>query len=110
MRFRCLDRSGGNLQYSPEKAITIIVSCCYLHNMAQEHGMLNDLLPPPQPPGEIFEPDVIYHPQPLNAHLERTELFKIYFQIEDCQLQILRNGIPLPFLSPHPYIYHIFPK
>ncbi|XP_053560947.1 putative nuclease HARBI1 [Bombina bombina] len=79
MRFRCLDRSGGDLQFSPEKAIKIIVACCCLHNMAQEHGMLNDLLPTPQPPGEIFEPDVINHPQPLNAHLEGSATIQEFF-------------------------------
>ncbi|XP_053567989.1 meiosis-specific protein MEI4 [Bombina bombina] len=34
MRFRCLDRSGGAMQYAPEKVAKIILVCCILHNIA----------------------------------------------------------------------------
>ncbi|XP_067877863.1 rho guanine nucleotide exchange factor 10 isoform X3 [Heterodontus francisci] len=38
MRFGCLDRSGGSLQYAPSRVSRIIVVCCALHNLAIEHG------------------------------------------------------------------------
>ncbi|XP_067885132.1 putative nuclease HARBI1 [Heterodontus francisci] len=38
MRFRCLDRSGGSLQYVPAQASKVIVVCCALHNLAMERG------------------------------------------------------------------------
>ena len=33
-RFRCLDKSGGALLYSPVKVCHITVACCMLHNVA----------------------------------------------------------------------------
>uniref|UniRef100_UPI00398EE6FF putative nuclease HARBI1 n=1 Tax=Pristiophorus japonicus TaxID=55135 RepID=UPI00398EE6FF len=33
-RFRCLDRSGGALQYTPERVSHFVVVCCMLHNLA----------------------------------------------------------------------------
>lgn len=33
-RFRCLDRSGGELQFSPERCSNIIMACSVLHNIA----------------------------------------------------------------------------
>ncbi|XP_067896072.1 putative nuclease HARBI1 [Heterodontus francisci] len=38
MRFRCLDRSSGALQYSPARVCRIIVVCCALHNLVMERG------------------------------------------------------------------------
>ena len=38
-RFRCLDRSGGALLYSPPKVCRIIVVCCILHNIAIRAGL-----------------------------------------------------------------------
>ncbi|XP_041435663.1 putative nuclease HARBI1 isoform X2 [Xenopus laevis] len=54
-RFRCLDRSGGVLQYSPEKGAQIILACCILHNLAVSRNLHVDILddleaPPPVPP------------------------------------------------------------
>ncbi|XP_053552887.1 putative nuclease HARBI1 [Bombina bombina] len=40
MVLRCLDRSGGALQYSPSKVAKIVIACCVLHNIAQRAGML----------------------------------------------------------------------
>lgn len=37
-RFRCLDRSGGCLLYSPERCVNIIVSCLVLHNICVERN------------------------------------------------------------------------
>ncbi|XP_062914350.1 putative nuclease HARBI1 [Mobula hypostoma] len=37
-RFRCLDRSGGALQYSPERVSRFVVVCCMLHNLAIMRG------------------------------------------------------------------------
>ena len=33
-RFRCLDRTGGDLLYSPQKVSRIVVACVMLHNLA----------------------------------------------------------------------------
>nr|XP_033818264.1 putative nuclease HARBI1 [Geotrypetes seraphini] len=45
-RFRCLDRSGGQLLYRPEKVPQIFVACCMLLNLAvHKHQPLPD---PPQ--------------------------------------------------------------
>ena len=38
-RFRCLHRSGGSLQYTPENATKITVSCMYLHNICVKRGL-----------------------------------------------------------------------
>ncbi|XP_053560764.1 putative nuclease HARBI1 [Bombina bombina] len=38
MRFRCLDRSGGAMQYAPEKVAKSILVCCILHNIAIKRG------------------------------------------------------------------------
>ncbi|XP_072357268.1 LOW QUALITY PROTEIN: putative nuclease HARBI1 [Scyliorhinus torazame] len=38
MRFRCLERSGGTVQYDPDRVGRIVVACCGLHNIAQHRG------------------------------------------------------------------------
>ncbi|XP_053482512.1 putative nuclease HARBI1 [Ictalurus furcatus] len=43
MRFKCLDRSGGTLQYSPKNVSAFFVACCVLHNIATHHGCHFDL-------------------------------------------------------------------
>lgn len=42
-RFRCLDRTGGALLYSPEKVSQMIV-CFMLHNTEQRHEMEHDAM------------------------------------------------------------------
>ncbi|XP_067841363.1 putative nuclease HARBI1 [Heptranchias perlo] len=39
MHFRCLDRFGGALQYSPVSMSRIIGVCCVLHDIAQQRGL-----------------------------------------------------------------------
>ncbi|XP_067860672.1 putative nuclease HARBI1 [Heptranchias perlo] len=39
VHFRCLDRTGGSLQYSPVEVSRIIAVCCVLHNMAKQRGL-----------------------------------------------------------------------
>ncbi|CAF4409715.1 unnamed protein product, partial [Didymodactylos carnosus] len=41
-RFRCLDRSGGGLQFTPERCVKIILSCMYLHNLAHRLQIEDD--------------------------------------------------------------------
>ena len=43
MHFRCLDKSGGTLQYSPQKVRAFFVACCVLHNIAMRHGCLLEI-------------------------------------------------------------------
>ncbi|XP_067894246.1 putative nuclease HARBI1 [Heterodontus francisci] len=38
LRFPCLDRSGGALQYAPVRVSRIMVVCCALHNLALQRG------------------------------------------------------------------------
>ena len=38
-RYRCLDKSGGTLLYTPERACGIVVACCVLHNFCLEHNV-----------------------------------------------------------------------
>lgn len=40
MCFRCLDKTGGTLQYSPQKVGAFFVASCVLHNIAIRHGFL----------------------------------------------------------------------
>ncbi|KAK1175035.1 hypothetical protein AOXY_G2665 [Acipenser oxyrinchus oxyrinchus] len=45
-RFKCLDKFGGVLQYSPDKVSQIIAACCFLHNIAVNNGFAGDLEEP----------------------------------------------------------------
>ncbi|KAJ1161478.1 hypothetical protein NDU88_001963 [Pleurodeles waltl] len=38
-RFRCLHKSGGALQYSPETTCRIVATCAILHNIATTRGI-----------------------------------------------------------------------
>jgi hypothetical protein len=38
-RFRCLDRSGGEIQFTPKRCCNVIITCCVLHNIAIEKGL-----------------------------------------------------------------------
>ena len=53
-RFRCLDKSGGTLLYSPNFVCQIIGACCMLHNFAVRKGLeidiRDDLTPEPDNP------------------------------------------------------------
>ena len=53
-RFRCLDKSGGTLLYSPNFVCQIIGVCCMLHNYAMRKGLeidiCDDLTPEPHSP------------------------------------------------------------
>ena len=52
--FRCLDKSGGTLLYSPNFACQIIRACCMLHIFAERKGLeidiRDDLTPEPDIP------------------------------------------------------------
>ncbi|XP_034025040.1 putative nuclease HARBI1 [Thalassophryne amazonica] len=43
MRFQCLRKTAGTLQYSPRKVGSFFVACCVLHNIAMRHGCLLDI-------------------------------------------------------------------
>ncbi|XP_061200445.1 putative nuclease HARBI1 [Neopsephotus bourkii] len=65
LRFRCLDKGRGCLQYAPQKVCQIFLACCILHNIALRRRMPLELpegspppetepeLPLPAPPGHI---------------------------------------------------------
>uniref|UniRef100_A0A8B9G1F4 Putative nuclease HARBI1 n=1 Tax=Amazona collaria TaxID=241587 RepID=A0A8B9G1F4_9PSIT len=51
LRFRCLDKGRGCLQYAPQKVCQIFLACCILHNIALRRRMpleLPDGGPPPR--------------------------------------------------------------
>ncbi|XP_041068359.1 putative nuclease HARBI1 [Carcharodon carcharias] len=50
-RFRCLSKSGGTLQYSPERVSKFIVVCCMLHNFALQRRQVLET----SGPGEVWE-------------------------------------------------------
>ncbi|KAK4805497.1 hypothetical protein QYF61_005542 [Mycteria americana] len=56
LRFRCLDKGRGCLQYAPQKVCQIFLACCILHNIALRRRMPLEL-PEGLPPPEI-EPDL----------------------------------------------------
>ncbi|CAL4091778.1 unnamed protein product [Meganyctiphanes norvegica] len=59
-RFRCLHKSGGSLQYNPDKSAHIVVACLILHNMCIKRRIPN--------PGED-EINNVYQQQQQNAAL-----------------------------------------
>ncbi|XP_050816504.1 putative nuclease HARBI1 isoform X2 [Gopherus flavomarginatus] len=77
-RFRCLDRAGGVLQYSPLKVCHIFVACCVLHNMAVGRGiaMPEGVELGARPPAQASP-----HPEPLSQEAQclRQELITSYF-------------------------------
>nr|XP_033803667.1 putative nuclease HARBI1 [Geotrypetes seraphini] len=84
-RFKCLDRSGGQLLYTPGKARDIFLACCMLHNLA-----LTRKMPDPEGPqlqhtdadeeGEIAQQQETPHPQPdEQAVAVRHELIHGHF-------------------------------
>lgn len=74
-RFKCLDKSGGGLQYDPTKVSDIIVACCILHNIS----VLHNLSTKPQGPPE-GKPRVPHEPPAAgNAHELRARIIADYF-------------------------------
>ncbi|ROT83096.1 putative nuclease HARBI1, partial [Penaeus vannamei] len=52
-RFRCLHKSGGALQYTPEKCAKIVACCMLLHNICVKRGIpFQDILENDDPPEE----------------------------------------------------------
>uniref|UniRef100_UPI00398F2A1B putative nuclease HARBI1 n=1 Tax=Pristiophorus japonicus TaxID=55135 RepID=UPI00398F2A1B len=47
-RFRCLDHSGGYLQYVPHHVSQFTVVCCMLHNLSMMRGQVLDMEDPPE--------------------------------------------------------------
>ncbi|XP_072000000.1 putative nuclease HARBI1 isoform X1 [Engystomops pustulosus] len=74
-RFKCLDKSGGGLQYDPTKVSDIIVACCILHNLAILHNISTQTKEPWEgKPGATRDP-----PAAGNAHDIREQMIKDYF-------------------------------
>ncbi|XP_061585772.1 putative nuclease HARBI1 isoform X2 [Cololabis saira] len=74
-RFRCIDRSGGVLQYTPEKACKIITSAFILHNICQMYR-----LPVPNIPDDHPEEDGHDHPAPCETGIQaRNDLIRRRF-------------------------------
>ncbi|XP_068135955.1 putative nuclease HARBI1 [Hyperolius riggenbachi] len=74
--YKCLDKSGGGLQYDPTKVSDIIVACCILHNIS----MLNNSLAKGEEPSEKVKPTADLQPPPKgNAQDVRTRVIQRYF-------------------------------
>lgn len=56
-RFRCLHKSGGSLQYVPEKCAKITAACLYLHNLCVKQRL-------PLPEEMLLEDVEVYDFQP----------------------------------------------
>ena len=58
MRFRCLDHSGGALQFQPNRCCTIITATAVLHNMCiyDNTALPANVGDPPQQVGMAVEP------------------------------------------------------
>ncbi|XP_063788800.1 putative nuclease HARBI1 [Pseudophryne corroboree] len=52
-RFRCLDRSGGTLLYSPDKVCNIVNACCILHNICVANRYPENIDPGVWPDSDI---------------------------------------------------------
>ncbi|XP_069584666.1 putative nuclease HARBI1 [Ranitomeya imitator] len=73
--FKCLDKSGGGLQYDPTKVSDIIVACCILHNIY----ILHSISAKPEEPttGKLRETQD--PPSAGNARDIRTHIIEDYF-------------------------------
>ncbi|XP_069165794.1 putative nuclease HARBI1 [Procambarus clarkii] len=74
-RFRCLHRSGGSLQYEPDKCAKISVACMLLHNYCIEQRI---------PLEEIIDDDFIMNENVEggaheNGHTQRREVVRNFF-------------------------------
>ncbi|XP_052373960.1 putative nuclease HARBI1 [Oncorhynchus keta] len=60
-RWRCLDSSGGNILYKPEKVCDIVRACAVLYNVAQLRNValpsVGCVGPDPDPYPQAFEPN-----------------------------------------------------
>ncbi|XP_063771012.1 putative nuclease HARBI1 [Pseudophryne corroboree] len=77
-RFKCLDKSGGGLQYDPTKVSDIIVACCILHNLS----IIHNLAPKAEEPADRT---VKPAPEPAvggNAQDIRARIIRDYFSSE----------------------------
>ncbi|XP_040282897.1 putative nuclease HARBI1 [Bufo bufo] len=73
--FKCLDKSGGGLQYDPTKVSDIIVACCILHNISILHNMSPKTEEPSEEKlGAAYDP-----PAAGNAHNIRSQIIKDHF-------------------------------
>lgn len=76
-RFKCLDKSGGGLQYDPTKVSDIIVACCILHNISILH---NIPLKTEEPSNRKRKPMPELQPPPKgNAQDVRARVIEQYF-------------------------------
>ncbi|XP_069665559.1 putative nuclease HARBI1 [Haliaeetus albicilla] len=82
LRFRCLDKGRGCLQYAPQKVCQIFLACCILHNIALRRRMPLEL-PEGLPPPEI-EPDLPLPPPHGQTSSEaRAVRARIVQQVKD---------------------------
>ena len=66
-RFRCLDKSGGKLLFTPSKCCKIIVSAAVLHNIA-----IRNNLPQPHFDNVLDDNDNIVFQDPIDVNGKRT--------------------------------------
>ncbi|KAJ1090928.1 hypothetical protein NDU88_004056, partial [Pleurodeles waltl] len=71
-RFRCIHKSGGALQYSPETTCKIVATCAMLHNIATTRGIPVE---PTEPDSdEDDDPLPSLHPADRNSRADKDVL------------------------------------
>jgi hypothetical protein len=78
MRFRCLDRSAGQLMLCPERCCLVIISCFVLHNISKNYNFFNCVDSQTEP---IIETEIMNESiQSLEARNIRDEIVLRHFQ------------------------------
>lgn len=82
-RFRCLHKSGGSLQYIPQKCAKIIVACLLLHNYCVKRRIPNPEMLDPDDDDDDDADD-----PPVAGHLNATG--------QDARLEVVENFFTRP--------------
>jgi len=73
-RFRCLDKTGGTLLYSADKACQLFIACAVLHNYCVAHNISTPVDPTVIARNATIQPTVQAVEGPQTAGLNVTEL------------------------------------
>lgn len=75
-RFRCLDKSGGTLLYTPEKACRIVGAVSVLHNYCIAHNIPTTISPSVIQSSASIQPSTVPQPVPVGQRHSATDLRK----------------------------------